>query len=246
MGKLYAGTSGWAYPQWKPDFYPAKLAAAKFLGYYSTRLNSVELNYTFRRFPTEKLLSGWIASTPADFKFSVKAHQNITHVKRLKDAEEWTSSFLNALAPLREAGKLGPVLFQLPPFLRCDLARLKDFLAKLPRDTRAAFEFRHDSWFSTEVFDALREANAALCQAESEKLETPNIQTAGFTYFRLRKQSYSPKERAELAKQSLELAQKGDVFTYFKHEDTPEGALYAEELLASAKQAESARSQAHT
>jgi uncharacterized protein YecE (DUF72 family) len=246
MGKLYAGTSGWAYPQWKPDFYPAKLPAAKFLGYYSTRLNSVELNYTFRRFPTEKLLSGWIASTPADFKFAVKAHQNITHVKRLKDAEEWTSNFLQALAPLREAGKLGPVLFQLPPFLRCDLPRLKDFLGQLPRDTRAAFEFRHDSWFSPEVFDALREANAALCQAESEKLETPNVQTAGFTYFRLRKQGYSPKERAELATQAVELAQKGDVFTYFKHEDSPEGALYAEELLASAKQAESARAQTHT
>jgi uncharacterized protein YecE (DUF72 family) len=245
MGKLYAGTSGWAYPQWKPDFYPAKLAAAKFLGYYSTRLNSVELNYTFRRFPTEKLLSGWIASTPADFKFSVKAHQNITHVKRLKDAEEWTSNFLQALAPLREAGKLGPVLFQLPPFLRCDLPRLKDFLAQLPHDTRAAFEFRHDSWFSPEVFEALRNANAALCQAESEKLETPNVQTADFTYFRQRKQGYSPKERAELATQAVELAQKGDVFTYFKHEDSPEGALYAEELLASARQAESARAQTH-
>jgi uncharacterized protein YecE (DUF72 family) len=236
MGRLYAGTSGWAYPQWKPDFYPAKLAAAKFLGYYASRLNSVELNYTFRRFPTEKLLTGWIASTPADFKFAVKAHQNITHVKRLKDAEDWTSSFLTALGPLQQAGKLGPVLFQLPPFLRCDLQRLKDFLAQLPRDTRVAFEFRHDSWFSPEVFDALRSANAALCQAESEKLETPNVQTADFTYFRLRKQSYSPKERALLAKQAVELAQKGDVFTYFKHEDTPEGALYAEELLTAAKQ----------
>jgi len=246
MGKLYTGTSGWAYPQWKPDFYPAKLAAAKFLGYYGSRLNSVELNYTFRRFPTEKLLTGWIAATPADFKFAVKAHQNITHVKRLKDAQEWTSNFLSALAPLKEAGKLGPVLFQLPPFLRCDLPRLKDFLAELPRKTRAAFEFRHESWFSSEVFDALREANAALCQAESEKLRTPDVQTADFTYFRLRKQSYSPKERAELAKDALELAQKGDVFTYFKHEDTPEGALYAEELLNAAKQAESARAQAHS
>ncbi len=236
MGKLYAGTSGWAYPQWKPEFYPPKLAAAKFLGYYSTRLNSVELNYTFRRFPTEKLLAGWIASTPANFKFAVKAHQNITHVKRLKDSEEWTSRFLSALGPLREAGKLGPVLFQLPPFLRCDLPRLTNFLAQLPRHTRAAFEFRHESWFSSEVFEALRGANAALCQAESEKLETPNVQTADFTYFRLRKQSYSPKERAELAKQAVGLAQKCDVFTYFKHEDTPEGALYAEDLLAAAKQ----------
>jgi len=246
MGKLYAGTSGWAYPQWKPDFYPPKLAAAKFLGYYSTRLNSVELNYTFRRFPTEKLLAGWIASTPADFKFAVKAHQNITHIKRLKDSQEWTSSFLAALEPLREAGKLGPVLFQLPPFLRCDLSRLKDFLAQLPRHTRTAFEFRHESWFCAEVFEALHEANAALCQAESEKLETPKVQTADFTYFRLRKQSYSPKDRAELSKQAADLAEKGDVFTYFKHEDTPEGALYAEELLAATKPAGSGRAKTAT
>jgi uncharacterized protein YecE (DUF72 family) len=239
MRTVYAGTSGWAYPQWKPDFYPPKLAAAKFLGYYASRLNSVELNYTFRRFPTEKLLAGWIASTPDGFKFAVKAHQNITHVKRLKDAEEWTSRFLGSLAPLQGAGKLGPVLFQLPPFLRCDSPRLKSFLAQLPRDTRVAFEFRHESWFTGEVFDALREANAALCQAESEKLETPNVQTADFTYFRLRKQSYSAKHRAELAKQALQLAEAGDVFTYFKHEDTPEGALYAEQLLAASRPSES-------
>jgi uncharacterized protein YecE (DUF72 family) len=187
------------------------------------------------------LLSGWIAATPADFRFAVKAHQNITHVKRLKDAEEWTSRFLASLAPLRQAGKLGPVLFQLPPFLRCDLPRLKDFLAQLPRETRVAFEFRHESWFRDDVFEALRGANAALCQAESEKLETPSVQTADFTYFRLRKQSYSPKQRAELAKEAFELAQRGDVFTYFKHEDTPEGALYAEGLLAAGKQAETAR-----
>ena len=234
-GKLYAGTSGWAYPQWKPDFYPAKLAAAKFLGYYSSRLNSVELNYTFRRFPTGKLLSGWIAATPADFKFAVKANQAITHIKRLKDAEDVTSRFLASLSDLREAGKLGPVLFQLPPFLRCDLPRLKDFLAQLSRDTRSAFEFRHDSWFTDEVFTLLREANAALCEAESEKLETPHVRTADFTYFRLRKQSYSAQERSELAKRVHELAQSGDVFTYFKHEDTPEGAFYAEDLLSVAK-----------
>ena len=231
-GKLYAGTSGWAYPQWKPDFYPAKLAAAKFLGYYSSRLNSVELNYTFRRFPTGKLLSGWIAATPENFKFAVKANQAITHIKRLKDSEDVTSRFLASLGALRDAGKLGPVLFQLPPFLRCDLPRLKNFLAQLPRDTRAAFEFRHDSWFTDEVFAVLREANAALCEAESEKLETPHVRTADFTYFRLRKQSYSAKERSELAKRAHELAQSGDVFTYFKHEDTPEGALYAEDLLS--------------
>jgi uncharacterized protein YecE (DUF72 family) len=235
MGKLYAGTSGWAYPQWKPDFYPAKLAAAKFLGYYSNRLNSVELNYTFRRFPTEKLLAGWIASTPADFKFAVKAHQTITHIKRLKECAELASRFLASLGSLQEAGKLGPVLFQLPPFLRCDLPRLKDFLAELPRGARVAFEFRHESWFSDDVFDVMRGVNAALCEAESEKLQTPNVQTADFTYLRLRKQSYSAEERAELAKKIAELTKKGDVFTYFKHEDTPEGVLYAEELLAAAK-----------
>jgi uncharacterized protein YecE (DUF72 family) len=235
MGNVYTGTSGWAYAQWKPGFYPPKLAAAKFLGYYASRLNSVELNYTFRRFPTEKLLAGWIASTPEGFKFAVKAHQNITHVKRLKDAEEWTSRFLASLAPLQAAGKLGPVLFQLPPFLRCDLPRLKNFLAQLPRDARVAFEFRHESWFTSEVFGALREVNAALCQAESEKLEAPNVQTADFTYFRLRKQSYSAKQRTDLAKRALQLAEAGDVFTYFKHEDTPEGALYAEQLLAAAR-----------
>src|SRR5579872_6973196 len=158
-GKLYAGTSGWAYPQWKPGFYPAKLAAAKFLGYYSSRLNSVELNYTFRRFPTGKLLSGWIAATPADFKFAVKANQTITHIRRLKDSEEATSRFLASLAPLREAGKLGPVLFQLPPFLRCDLERLKGFLDTLPRGGRAAMEFRHVSWFTDEVYEVLAKSN---------------------------------------------------------------------------------------
>src|SRR5579863_5033559 len=109
MGKLYAGTSGWAYPQWKPDFYPAKLASAKFLGYYAARLNSVELNYTFRRRVTKKLLAGWIAATPADFKFAVKANQAITHIKRLRDVASATADFVASLEPFEAAGKLGPV-----------------------------------------------------------------------------------------------------------------------------------------
>src|SRR5574340_1849394 len=119
MAAIYAGTSGWAYPSWKPGFYPAKLASKKFLEYYATRLNSVELNMTFRRFPTEKQLTAWIAATPPGFVFSVKAHQMITHIKRLADAGDWTRRFLAALQPLHEAGKLGTVLFQLPPFLKC-------------------------------------------------------------------------------------------------------------------------------
>jgi len=237
LARIYAGTSGWAYAGWKPDFYPAKLASAKFLGYYGTRLNSVELNYTFRRRVTEKLLSGWIAATPDDFKFAVKANQTITHVLRLKDASKATLEFIGSLEPLREAGKLGPVLFQLPPFLKCDLERLEKFLAALPAGTRAAMEFRHESWFSENVYKLLRKANVALCQAESEKIETPDVATADYTYFRLRKEDYSAGARKALSKKVNEAARQGDAFVYFKHEDTPEGALYAEALLKEAKPA---------
>ena len=231
VGKIYAGTSGWAYASWKPKFYPAKLASAKFLGYYATRLNSVEVNYTFRSKVTEKLLAGWIAATPAHFKFTVKAHQTITHIKRLRGAAKAISDFLASLEPLREAGKLGAVLFQLPPNFKCDLARLDDFLAGLPRDTRAAMEFRHASWFTDEVYERLGRANVALCQAESEKLQTPDVATADFAYFRLRNEDYSPRARKVISAKVAEAAQRGDAFVYFKHEETPEGALYAEDLL---------------
>lgn len=235
MTNVYAGTSGWAYSTWKPDFYPAKLGAAKFLSYYATRLNSVEVNYTFRRIPTEKLLTGWIEATPADFKFAVKAHQAITHFKRLRNAGEATAEFMASLEPLRAAKKLGPVLFQLPPFLKCDAALLKGFLAGLPRKTRSAFEFRHASWFNEEVYGLLRRANVALCLAESDDLETPDVETADFSYLRLRKESYPAKVRKEMARKVAGLSRRGNVYAYFKHEDTPEGALYAEDLLASRK-----------
>ena len=206
------------------------------MSHYATRLNTVEVNYTFRRFPTEKLLRGWIAATPAGFQFAIKAHQKITHVARLRDVAEFTSDFLRSLQPLDEEKKLGPVLFQLPPFLKCDLALLKEFLAGLPRSLRATFEFRHVSWFCEEVYEALRAANAALCNAESEKLETPDVQTANFAYLRLRKQEYSAKERKTLEQRIAQLASRGDVYVYFKHEDTPEGAIHAESLLSAAKQ----------
>jgi len=232
---IYAGTSGWAYPSWKPDFYPAKLASAKFLNHYATRLNAVEVNYTFRRFPTEKLLRGWIEATPAGFQFAIKAHQKITHVARLRDVADFASDFVRSLQPLDAEKKLGPVLFQLPPFLKCDVSLLKDFLPVLPRSLRAAFEFRHESWFTEEVYATLRSANAALCNAESEKLETPDVQTAEFAYLRLRKEEYSAKERKALEQRIARLAGRGDVYIYFKHEDTPEGALHAEEVLSAAK-----------
>ncbi len=228
MGQIYAGTSGWAYPAWKPLFYPAKLPSAKFLSYYAGRLNSVEVNFTFRRFPTEKLLQGWMEATPADFQFAVKAHQTITHVKRLRDAGGFTLDFVSALEPLAAAQKLGPLLFQLPPFLNCDVALLREFLRTWPRHLRAAFEFRHESWFCEEVFAALRETGAALCLAESDKLETPDVQTADFFYLRLRKQEYSSQAVQRRVKK---FAKQGDVYVYLKHEDTPSGALLAEELL---------------
>jgi uncharacterized protein YecE (DUF72 family) len=229
-GKIHAGTSGWAYPAWKPAFYPAKLAPAKFLTYYASRLNSVEVNFTFRRFPAEKLLRGWIEATPSEFEFAIKAHQKITHVLRLRGAAEFTADFAGSLQPLADAGKLGPVLFQLPPFLKCDVGLLQEFLGGWPRNVRATFEFRHPSWFCEETFAALRQANVALCLAESEKLETPDVQTADFLYLRLRKPSYS---KLALQRRVEALRKHGELYVYLKHEETPEGALLAESLLQS-------------
>ena len=231
MSTFYAGTSGWTYATWKPDFYPAKLASTKFLSHYAGRLNTVEVNYTFRAFPTEKLLTKWVAETPAGFKFAVKANQRITHIKRLRDAAQITTDFLNALRPLQDARKLGPVLFQLPPYAKFDAGLLQEFLGGLPRRFPAAFEFRHESWFAEEAYQLLREANAALCEAESEKLETPHVETADFAYLRLRKEEYSAPELAQLKKRIQSLLEKGDAYAYFKHEETPQGALNAERLL---------------
>lgn len=230
-GRIYAGTSGWAYGSWRPKFYPAKLGAAKFLEYYATRLNSVEVNFSFGNALTPKILADWISATPNGFLFAVKANQSITHRKRLHGAARHTAKFLKSLDPLRAAGKLGPLLFQLPPNLKCDLTLLDGFLATLPAGTRAAMEFRHASWFTEDVYDRLGRANLALCEAESENLLTPEIATADFRYFRLRKPKYPPAARKRIAALATEAARNGDVFLYFKHEDTPQGARYAEALL---------------
>jgi uncharacterized protein YecE (DUF72 family) len=233
MATVYAGSSGWAYPSWKSAFYPAKLASGKFLQHYATRLNTVEVNYTFRHFATEKTLNNWIACTPPEFRFSIKAHQNITHVRRLKDASEYARGFLSSLQPLVGAERIGMVLFQLPPFLKADAALLDGFLGGLPHAARFSFEFRHQSWFTDQTFEILRKYNSALCVAESEKLESPDLATADFGYYRLRKPEYSPKELEEISKRALNHLNSGhDVFLYFKHEETPEGVLYAEKLLA--------------
>lgn len=231
MRQLYAGTSGFAYPSWKPDFYPEKLPSKKFLSYYATRLNAVEVNYTFRRLPSAATLENWVKETHPGFVFPLKAHMRITHIQRLKPSE-FTEVFFRAIDPLRAARQLGPVLFQLPPALKRDDALLADFLATLPKDIRCAFEFRHASWLADPVYALLQQHNVALCLAESEKLVIPQVITAPFLYFRLRKEDYKPEDRAEIAARVEELlGGERDVFVFFKHEDTPAGAVYAEELL---------------
>lgn len=233
MPHLYAGASGFAYPAWKPDFYPKNVPQARFLEHYATRLNSVEINYTFRRSASESTLRKWSDQTPQGFRFSVKAHQRITHFARLKaEAAEPTGFFLRSMEPLRAAGRLGAVLFQLPPNMKLDLERLGAFLKLLPADIRATFEFRHESWFEEATFDLLRQHNASLCQAESDELTVPDVVTADFVYMRLRKTEYDEADRIAIrGKVEAYLGAGRDVFLYFKHEDTPEGALYAEELL---------------
>lgn len=232
MAKLFAGTSGFAYPAWKPGFYPEKLAQKSFLGHYTSRLNCVEINYTFRRMPSAATLESWVNATPAGFVFAVKAHQRITHIRRLKDAAQETEIFLRAIDPLRSARRLGPVLFQLPPNLKCDTTLLAEYIGQLPAGMRYAFEFRHTSWLVDEIYDVLRRHNISLCVAESEKLEVPEVITADFVYYRLRKPEYSPAELHDMADRSRELVRGGrDLFLVFKHEENPSGALYAETIL---------------
>jgi uncharacterized protein YecE (DUF72 family) len=232
MAQLFAGTSGWAYPSWKPEFYPAKLAQKKFLGCYATQLNTVEVNFTFRQLVKESTIQNWIQETPTNFRFGIKAHQVITHIKRLKGTQDFVPRFLSTIEPLASAGKLGPVLFQLPPNLKAETAVLKDFLTLLPRTMSAAFEFRNESWWNDDTWEALRSHGAALCIAETEERTTPDVTTAGFAYYRFRKPTYTSEERAAMTARIEEhLAAGRDVFAYFKHEETPQGALYAVEVL---------------
>jgi uncharacterized protein YecE (DUF72 family) len=232
MANLYVGTSGWAYPTWKPAFYPEKLAQKKFLGFYASKLNAVEVNYTFRQLVKETTVQNWIADTPEHFRFTIKAHQVLTHIKRLKSAEEFLTRFLGTLEGLERAGRLGPLLFQLPPNFKADNVVLSEFLKCLPRSARAAFEFRNESWHNDATWNVLRERNAALCVAETEERVTPDVVTADYAYYRYRKPEYSSEERVKMVARIQEhLAAGRDVFAYFKHEETPAGALYAVDLL---------------
>jgi uncharacterized protein YecE (DUF72 family) len=243
--RLFAGTSGWAYPTWKPEFYPAGTSAKKFLEFYATKLTSVEVNYTFRALPTAKMLEGWLAATPKNFRFSFKSPQRITHFKRLRDCEDDVAQFITALEPIRKAGKLGLLLFQLPPNFKMNAEQLSSFLAAPALRTlgslRIAFEFRNQSWFVEDTYTILREHNAALCIAESDDLLTPEIHTAAdFTCYRLRRAGgYSALELDAFAKRFRVLADTREVYLYFKHEDEPTGALNAAEFLTRAQAGES-------
>lgn len=232
---IFLGCSGWSYPQWKPEFYPAKTPAKAFLQHYATRLNSVEVNYTFRQLPSQTTVEGWLAQVSGEFRFTFKAPQRVTHLKRLKDCAEPLSIFYSALSSVVAAGRMGLVLFQLPPNFKADAARLEDFLQLASPVTgaglRIAFEFRHPSWFTEAVYELLRRHNSALCIAESDDLQTPEIATADFSCYRLRRSEYSPEELRRIEERLRKSGTGGDVFAYFKHEETPAGALNAEALL---------------
>jgi len=235
-GRVYVGCSGWAYPTWKPAFYPEKLASKKFLEYYATRLNSVEVNYTFRSFPRRTAIDSWLAQTSPDFRFSFKAPQRITHFQRLQDSGPTLEAFAGAIAPVAEAGRLGPVLFQLPPNFKADEGRLAQFLADAHSCRfRIAFEFRHESWFDAAIYKLLERHNASLCVAESDDLATPDVATADFSCYRRRKTEYSDTELAQITAGLQERTLRGDVFAYFKHEEEPTGAVWAAKVLAAVR-----------
>jgi uncharacterized protein YecE (DUF72 family) len=226
---LYVGTSGFSYKEWKGPFYPEDLPDKQMLPYYAERFRSVEINNTFYRMPKASVLEAWAAEVPADFRFVIKAPQRITHFQRLKESADSVGYLLTAVGALNE--RLGPLLFQLPPNLKKDVPRLRDFLALLPAGTRSAWEFRHQSWFDPEVFDALRDHQAALCIAEAEdELQVPFESTAEWGYLRLRMVEYS---EAQLAEWAARVRASGwrDAYVFFKHEDAGTGPRLANQFL---------------
>ncbi|HEY0758985.1 MAG TPA: DUF72 domain-containing protein [Acidisarcina sp.] len=246
-GRVHVGTSGWAYPSWKPGFYPAKLAAKKFLEHYATRLNSVEVNYTFRQLPTAAMVASWLAATDERFRFSFRAPQRVTHFRKLRACGEIMAAFSGSLRPVVEAGRLGLVLIQLPPSFKADAALLESFLGEScgpcgsaaeggsgEGRLRLAIEFRNAGWFTEETFAILRRHEVALCVAESDELQTPDIVTAPFTCYRLRMSGgYEAGELEAITGKLRARAAEGEVFAYFKHEEEPTGALQAEQVLRS-------------
>ena len=226
---LFVGTSGYSYKEWKGNFYPEDLPAKEMLAYYSRRLPAVEINNTFYRQPQPSMIEGWKEQVPETFRFSIKATQRITHIKRLNNVAEETKYLLDTAGLLNE--RLGVVLFQLPPNMKKDSERLKNFLALLPEQTRSAFEFRHESWFDDEVLNLLRAKNSALVVSDTdEKPLTSIISTADWGYLRLRRTAYSEDDLMEWMKRVK--AQKWkDAFVFFKHEDEGVGPKLAARFL---------------
>lgn len=230
-GTAYVGTSGFAYSGWVPRFYPEGTKSKDFLRAYAERLGSVEINYTFNAFPTEKILTGWTAATPEGFRLTLKANQRITHRAGFRDAPQTVPPFLERIAIL--GGRLGCVLYQFPPWLKRDDEGLRDFLAAVPADgPRAAIEFRNATWYEEPVFEALAARSLALVTAEGERAPAPYHPTAPFVYVRLRRKERYPDDLlAEwAARLRAELDAGRDVYAYLWHDDDGENGLAAVRL----------------
>jgi uncharacterized protein YecE (DUF72 family) len=227
--KVRAGTSGYSYKQWKGSFYPQDLPESGMLRFYGERFSTVEINNTFYRMPSEKVLSNWSAQVPDDFAFVLKVPRRITHEKKLKNVADDVAYLVKTAAALGK--KRGPLLFQLPPFFRKDLAVLRDFLGLLPADGQAALEFRHQSWFDDEVYAMLREHNAALCVADADsELSIPFVATAVWGYLRLRREDYSDQDLRAWVKRVQDQPWT-EAFIFFKHEEAGKGPQLATRLL---------------
>ena len=229
---ILVGTSGYNYPEWKGSFYPTDLPASKFLPYYAGKFPTVEINYTFYRMPTPKLVAGWRAQVSPEFRFTLKAPRRITHDRRLRaaDVQEPLQGFITAAAEL--GPQLGALLFQLPPNFKKDLVVLNEFLALLPPKVTAAFEFRHDSWMDEHVYDLLKSRNVALCIADSDTRDTPLVTTASYAYLRLRDEGYEDGDIARWTATARALGETAsDVFVYFKHEDEGKGAAFGQHMM---------------
>jgi len=213
---LRIGTSGYSYKEWKGSFYPEDLKAADMLSFYAQRLGTVEINNTFYRLPTKKLLDGWASKVPASFRFVLKVSQKITHYKRLKGTEEETGYLVESAATLGE--KLGALLVQIPPKLGRDDERLASFLALLPAAMKAALEVRNPSWHVPEVYSLLEKRGVALVSSQTDEDHEPRVvRTAPWGYLRLRKTSYAPEELAEWSRRIAETGW-DEAFVFFKHE----------------------------
>ena len=220
--QIRIGTSGWNYPEWKGSFYPDDIKPAAMLSYYARHFSTVEVNNTFYRMPTAKVVTGWAAAVPESFTFVLKAPQRITHFARLRDVDEPVRAFCDVARTLEP--RLGPLLFQLPPSFKVDAGRLADLLALLPPDVRAAFEFRNPTWFTDPIYTRLAARNAALCIADNDEGATPAVATASWGYLRLRATGYTDDDlRGWLATVHRVGAGWRDAFVFFKHEEKGTG-----------------------